>query len=674
MKQSAKLQKGTEGENNIFSIRSFPVGAFILVILLLLFSYSQLIPAWLVAFTFLICAYRYISFKRYSEPVGRSVKTCLTIASVAVFIAHYKTNFTIEMAASFLFLTSVLKFIEIRTGKDLVTTVYTLLYLSAVSFLFSQSILHTLLQITIISISLYILLKHNIGYEYSMGKKDVSLLSHLLFKVLMFAIPLVLICFVFFPRISPLWSMPIKTQSAKTGMSNAMSPGDIAELTKSSEVAFRVDFDGAVPEKRDLYWRGLVLDHFDGREWRQSPAHTPYRSAYKIDSGSFREQPGSSYRVMLEPHQQRWVFALEGAKSLSSNLLESDMGLYTLKTDAIQATYYKMSYQQREDKKAIASQLATINVLEGVDRKLGNVRQDLQRPPKNKNPRAQAYMSELKTRFERPEDLLAYLMEQFKGDGFYYTLKPPQTGEHFVDEFMFDLQRGFCAHYAGSLAYLLRLASIPARVVIGYQGGEMHSSEPYMIVRQYDAHAWVEVFLANKGWVRVDPTAMVSPDRILDGSGEAYRSKEGFLENSLFASAALNVSLINWLSMYVDKIDYGWQKWVVNYNQSEQEGVVKGLLGEYSLAAVASFFVYVLLAIILGMFGYIYLSRYAFKYTWAEKKYMMSSTVLALWGWKREKGETPRAFLGRVEAGASPYITKFVRLMTKSLEQQQYEK
>ncbi|WP_197473135.1 transglutaminase family protein, partial [Oleiphilus sp. HI0123] len=287
--------------------------------------------------------------------------------------------------------------------------------------------------------------------------------------------------------------------------------------------------------------------------------------------------------------------------------------------------------------------------------------------------RTQQYIAQMKARYPEPEALFRALMENFAKQNFYYTLKPETTGEHFVDEFMFDTKTGFCAHYAGSLAYMLRLANIPARVVIGYQGGELRDNGKYMVVHQYDAHAWVEVYIVGKGWFRADPTSMVAPERILDGGADAFREKEGFLEDSPLSSVGQQLALVKWVGQYVDKMSYGWQKWVVNYNQGEHKKFVSSVLGEYSLLSVASLFAYVLVAIFILFTIYLWGQKYAFKYTWAEKKYMMCCYVLARTGYSRTLGETPRQYLLRIHSIAPQYLYRILERVTSDLERKQYQ-
>jgi len=652
--------------------QKLPFITLLIIVVLQLISHASHSPSWLIAFVFILCIFRFLADKNYRHTTPFLIRFFLVCFSTTVFFLYYRLDFTVEMASSFLLMASSLKLIEIKTKKDTLIFVYAMLYLSAVSFLFDQALLHTLLQICMIASCLYALLRINTGHV-SVGYRDFFRQQWpSLFKALMLAIPLVLICFLFFPRISPLWSIPIKTDNAKTGFSDRMSPGDIASLVKSSERAFRVTFSGPVPKKSELYWRGLVLDQFDGRVWTQAQNSISNLVKYKIDPGSFYDTDKPFYQIMLEPHKQRWLFALEGSQASSSNIVLSDMGEFSLKTDAIQATHYKMEYRKDDISELKYPSIPSLVVLSDKDRTDSSYYQDLQLPNNGTNTQTQEYVSGLNEKISDPYVLLNFLMKQFNDEAYYYTLKPPALGDNTVDEFLFDSKQGFCAHYAGSLAYMLRLSGIPARVIVGYQGGEFNQKSEYLIVHQFDAHAWVEAKLPSLGWVRVDPTSMVSPERILNGFEDTMEGFSGFLEGSPFSSLMLRSGMLSWLRLRMDELNFNWQKWVVNYNQDEQYGLVKNVFGEFSLLKIGLFFVYCFLAIFFGMIAYIWLTQFKGKYTYAEKKYIIWILILARFGFKRRLGETPRAFLRREKNNMNGFIASVTENKTQALERDEY--
>jgi hypothetical protein len=240
-----------------------------------------------------------------------------------------------------------------------------------------------------------------------------------------------------------------------------------------------------------------------------------------------------------------------------------------------------------------------------------------------------------------------------------------------VDEFIFDTKSGFCGHYAGSLTYLLRLAGIPARVVIGYQGGEYNVQSNYLLVSQYDAHAWVEAFLPNRGWIRVDPTAMVSPLRVSDGIGSSLGNERSFLQDSPFTSAAMKYDALNWIRLRLDEVNFQWQNLVVNYNQDQQENLIIKVLGENSLLRIALLFAYLFIVFFfIAMFYFWY--KGISGYTRAEKKYMIWLFVLSRFGYKRHKGETPRLFLQRIQMTKHKRLASITAKQTRQLEEKQY--
>jgi transglutaminase-like putative cysteine protease len=651
-----------------------PFNALISMILLQLLSHYNHLPLWLVWFCLALTVYGFFTYKMVVQKVSLMVRTLLVVLSVVIFFMYYKLNLSVDMAASFLVLASTLKFLEIKSKKDVTIFVYVMLYLSAISFLFVQSFVHAVLQFIFVLVSLYVLLCVN--SSQGLLKYQAPLSS--LFKAALVAGPIVLVFFLFFPRIAPLWSIPIKAKNATTGMTNFMSPGDIAELAQSSERAFRATFSLKAPEKKDLYWRGLVLDQFDGRAWSVSNAHSLQQGFNKVDLGVLYDHGDDYYEVMLEPNNQSWVYALESSRVSSSNVLVKEAGQFQLKTDAIQSTRYKMTFKSSEAKEELA--IPTAKILQknaGITEVSKGVRSYL-KAPVNSNHRTQQYIKDLQVSFPNKIDLINHLMNKFSEQSYYYTLKPSVLGLDTVDEFLFDTKQGFCAHYASSLAYMLRLAKIPARVIAGYQGGEYNQQGGYYIVHQYDAHAWVEVQLAGIGWVRLDPTAMVAPERILSGLNIAVGDQGGFLNGSPIASAVLKISGLNWLRLRADEFNYKWQKLVVNYGNNEQESFVNNLFKDFMPKTDRLLRVVVVLgglfALLISMvLFYLWYKPYAGRYTYVEKIYMLWLYVLVrLSGLKRITGETPNAFLLRVKASNYKRLAKVTEKITAKLEQDQY--
>jgi protein-glutamine gamma-glutamyltransferase len=362
------------------------------------------------------------------------------------------------------------------------------------------------------------------------------------------ALPLAALLFVLFPRVpGPLWGMP-GGQSAITGLTDRMEPGSIAQLSQSNAVAFRVTFDGPVPPNQVLYWRGPVLRAFDGRAWEQG---TPTPT-----DGFMFEPVGSAveYEVALEPHRHRWLFALD---------LPAERPPGTVAT----RTFQLLVDGDRVRERLLYRMRSHVGYRTGPDATQFEVYLASQLPAAG-NPRSRQLAARLAAEHADPRDLIDAMLFMFRRDEYFYTLSPPLLGRDAVDGFLFETRRGFCEHYAGALAFVARAAGIPARVVLGYLGGEYNPVGDYLIVRQQDAHAWTEVYLADEGWVRVDPTAAVAPQRI-EGGLDTLDALEG-----LTGAALRQMPLFNRLWLRWDDLNNRWNLFVLSYDRQAQQALL----------------------------------------------------------------------------------------------------
>lgn len=379
-------------------------------------------------------------------------------------------------------------------------------------------------------------------------------------------LPIVVLLFVFFPRMSPLWSVPLVSGEARTGISDTMTPGDISSLAQSSERAFRVTFGGELPAYRDRYWRGLILDRLDGDTWQQGLGK-PFRRLGRVDvDGGVGPLGPNQYEVLLEPTDQTWAFALENSRAVSNNVKQTDENLFRFDRPADSAVRYWM-------------ELVGNQTTEDASAEPDNLQRYLQLPQSG-NPRARAFGQQLAGQHDNPQALVQQLLTRFREQAYFYTLRPPAMPVDGIDSLLFDEKRGFCAHYAGATTFVLRAAGIPARVVVGYQGGSPGADDEYLIVRQYDAHAWVEAWFPGQGWVRVDPTAAIAPERIEFGLREAVAEEGSFLENDWTSPQRYgDLAMLQWASLQLDKINYHWQRWVVGYQGQSQMDLMSRLPG-----------------------------------------------------------------------------------------------
>lgn len=346
------------------------------------------------------------------------------------------------------------------------------------------------------------------------------------------------------------------TGTGVTGISDTMSPGDISSLSESNAVAFRVTFDDFVPEPRDRYWRGLVLSVFNGRTWTQNdPNEGPFGVVERvIPSGD-----SVSYQITLEPTHQPWIFAL-------------DMPWTWSERNFFMGPQKQLARSRPVDQRLAYKATSYLEYRTDVGDSHDRFRGFYQSVPPQTNTRTQQLARGMRADAGSDRAYIEAVLMKFHQEEYYYTLEPPPLGSNPVDRFLFDTQRGFCEHYASAFAVMMRAAGIPARVVLGYQGGELNPIGGHMIVRQSDAHAWNEVWLEGTGWYRVDPTAAVAPDRIESGVS-------GSLLDGAALAWGLSASSELWhkLTLTWDAMNAKWNDWVLGYGPENQERFMEWL-------------------------------------------------------------------------------------------------
>ncbi len=488
---------------------------------------------------------------RVSQP-GRFMMFILTVIVVAILVQSFGTILGQQPGSTMLLLLSFLKLFEMRSTRDIAIVIFMGYFLLASKFFYSQSLLIAI-HVFVVVVYLTSLL---IVFSDRLGSTNFNTRIHKSLRMIVQAVPFMLILFVLFPRIpGPLWGLPTDAQSAATGISDEMSPGSINRLISSGEVAFRVKFNADPPPRPALYWRGLVLSNYDGKTWRLQNAPSKAQP-FIVASASNESEYG--YTLMLEPHNQRWLFALE-------TMIEFE-GLFALTREMQLLSRNKvtdvMSYTLRSD---IGAEIR--GLFEAERRKNLAL-------PDGLNSETMEFARNLFNESNRDDSIyISKVLKHFNNNEFFYTLSPPLLGENAMDDFLFSTRRGFCEHYSSAFVYLMRAAGIPSRVVVGYQGGAMHPFDDYMIVRQSDAHAWTEAWLEDEGWVRVDPTASVSPTRIENGIQNAG------LERDLLPSILISDNVIFQRARFMwDSVHNSWNQWVVGYNQQRQKELFE-LLG-----------------------------------------------------------------------------------------------
>lgn len=622
---------------------------------LLLAPQLDRLPLWLIATCVGLAGWRWLAQQGCVRLPGRWMRTGIMLVLTAVYLVQVQGSYTVDTAASFFVLTVGLKWLETQTNRDFYVLFYILVYLATVNFLFHEEIHWALVNMGAIALLLIGLQVLNAPELPGGMKSNWRRLGSMLLKVL----PVVVLLFVFFPRMEPLWSVPLVSGQARTGISDTMRPGDISNLAQSSERAFRVTFGGAMPAYRDRYWRGLILDTFDDGAWRQSENEI-YRSPGRVNiDGGIGELQPREYDVLMEPTDQRWAFALEGSVAVSDNVIKETADLFRFRRPADSSIRYRLA---REG--AAKPAKATLEP--------GEADRYLQLPPTG-NPRARALAAELK-RSSNDIGVIRTLLSRFREQPYYYTLRPPKMPSDGIDSLLFDEKRGFCAHYAGATTFVLRSAGIPARVVVGYQGGESGAGDEYLIVRQYDAHAWVEAWVEGQGWIRIDPTAAIAPDRIESGLRNAMADEGSFLENS-WASAQKygDVAIIQWASSQLDRINYQWQRWIVGYQGQSQLDLMSRLPGGFGMRELGYFTAGIVgvALLIAGLFSALQMRRGL-----SQDGYQR---VLGAWyqlcaraGVPVRHSETPAALAARL-AGAEPMVADSARLFAQMVNTHYYK-
>ncbi len=506
------------------------------------------VPAWISAACVLFGAWRVWSIRRPAVLPGRLVRMTLMLAALAGVLLAYGTVFGRDAGTALLMVMLSLKLLEMRTQRDVLVVIFLAYFLVLTQFLYSQSIfIGGYLLLAVLGITATLISLHRQSNERK-ALANLRLAGVLLLQ----ALPLMLVLYVLFPRISgPLIGLPKDAFGAGTGMSDEMAPGHISDLRQSRAVAFRVEFSGAPPGPQQRYWRGPVLWRTDGVAWSPGASAAQAAPIQVNVSGA-----PVSYDVTLEAHNRNWLFALDIPASVPNIArITEDLQLLAHEPVKNRVRYKVTSYTQYH------------NGVVAPD----SLRRALQLP-QGANPRLRALARSWRAEIADDEKLMQHALEFFRDQPFWYTLKPPLLthAAHPMDEFLFNTRRGFCEHYSSAFALLMRAAGIPARVVLGYQGGEMNPLSNYMIVRQSDAHAWTEVWLGEKGWVRVDPTGVIPPARVEIVTDAAAQVAEAAPLIDLAQAAAL-VNAWRQLRFGWDAVNNTWNLWVLGYNATRQQ-------------------------------------------------------------------------------------------------------
>jgi transglutaminase-like putative cysteine protease len=609
-------------------------------------------PVWLVVICALCIIGRVLIYQGRMSYPGPLIKTIVVALILWVMVAQFGRDvFATESTVAILIVAISLKLLEMHKKRDVIMVVYLCYFTVIAEFIWSQSIpiaVYIIFCVLLISASLLSLSQTE---EYQKPVRTLKLSGLILLQ----SVPLMLALFILFPRISPLWSVPLQNTTGRTGLSDSMSPGDIGDLIGSDELAFRVKFNGDNPRPAELYWRAITLDSFDGREWTRGFNVEPQflgGGARNRDWFENIEFTGNilDYNIIMEPTDENWIYSLKIPQMLDDRMIMRR----DFQVDSIRTITQRFSYDMRSH---LSNRLDPFL----SQRELRRWR----RLPDEGNERSREFAIDLREQSASDEEFIQNVLTFYRSENFFYTLQPALLGENPVDEFLFNTREGFCEHYSSSFTYLMRAVGIPARVVTGYQGGEYNPYDDTLAVRQYDAHAWSEVWLQDQGWVRVDPTAAVAPDRIEQGSQFAFQLDEVFLQDAGLSLLRFRNSLfLNDLRYRLEMIDYSWNRFVLNYDQGMQFAFFSRLFDEVTREKI-----------IISVLGFIFVSISIMVFFVLRKPsrkalhpatelYLGYCDGLAKQGFVREKGETPLAYLSRLSS-VKPNWAKQMREITE---------
>jgi transglutaminase-like putative cysteine protease len=599
------------------------------------------LPIWVTLIYGGTVLWRYVIERWQRYRPGRLVRYVLLALAVSGIYLEFGSIFGRDPGVALLLVLLGLKLFELRNRRDAMLTLFLLYVLLGGAFLFDQTLPVALWALVVVTMSLMTLIRLQQPVTWRVTWRLGA-------EILLKAVPLLVLLYVLFPRMGgTLWGMPNDAYSGRTGISDEMRPGSIRSVSESSEVALRVDFLGATPPAaRDQYWRGLVLWGYDGLTWRRN---VPATGSEPLQALS----PPLQYQVTLEPSHRHWLFALDLPVAVSERVQpRPGYTLWRAAPVSERITYVVTSHTRY-----------TTGPLTTPERSAALALPDI-------SPRVREFADRLRAQHADPVARAQEVLNYFRNEEFFYTLTPPLLGGDPVDEFLFETRRGFCEHYAGAYAVLMRAAGIPARVVVGYQGGELNPTGNYLIVRQYDAHAWTELWFPERGWVRIDPTAAVAPERVELGFDAVRRLAEqglrfGGLAPDLLAQALQRPwfeKMVRNARLYWDYTNLAWYRWVVDYRQPRQESLLRKLGFQHID------WTHILLTLgsgcLLVLLSYIAWARRGPVPDPAQRLYLRFCRKLSRAGVTRAPYEGPRDFAGRA-GGRRPELAPTIHAITE---------
>jgi transglutaminase-like putative cysteine protease len=483
----------------------------------------------------------------------------LGVTLIATYLT-YKTLLGRDAGVTLIVVLLALKTLELRARRDAFVVFFLGFFMLLTNFFFSQSLLTAAAML----IALLGLLTALVNAHLPVGQPPLWQAAKTAGTLALLGAPIMAVLFVFFPRVAPLWGMPGDAMSGRSGLSATMQVGTIASLALDDSIALRVLFEGLPPAPASLYFRGPVLSTFDGRDWL--PLRSGFPPRLQPSANLQVQGPAVNYQITLEPNQRPWLLLLDAtpAKPALAGFearMTPELQWVTNRPIADLVRYSAQSYADfsHGPQQATAGLQDYLTLPAGFNPRTLQLAADLRRDPQHAGADG--------------AQRVAIVMQRLSSGGYRYTLDPGVFGRHSADEFWFDRKEGFCEHIASSFVILMRALDVPARIVTGYQGGEANAVDGFWTVRQRDAHAWAEVWLAGRGWVRVDPTSAVAPGRI--GTLQRLQAPRGVVASALLGSISPGFALN--LRAVWDAVNNSWNQRVLNYTQGKQLQLLRNL-------------------------------------------------------------------------------------------------
>jgi protein-glutamine gamma-glutamyltransferase len=518
------------------------------------------LPLWCFALTIFVIAWRALVAITQSPLPGRPVLFAVLALAVGLTLWSHRTVLGKDAGVTLLVVLMVLKTLELRARRDALVVFFLGFFIVLTNFLYTQSMAVAAAMV----VSVWGLLTALVLAHMPVGRPPIARAGRVAARAALLGAPIMIVLFMLFPRVAPLWAVP-NDSLAKTGLSGSLRMGGVAELAIDDSIALRVRFDGALPPSDRLYWRGPVLSRFDGREWFRS--ENSARALQRPPRLDVRGAP-LSYVMTLEPSQLPMLPLLEAtAEAPAAGSLRT-----VQRNDLQWVTERPINERVRVAAKA------------WLDHSHGPLQADLSLRddtdlPSGYNPRTLAWAVALQRRPDLADaspERMAQAVLQHINSGFTYTLTPgeygDENGRHAIDEFWLDRRQGFCEHFSAAFVVIMRALDVPARIVTGYQGADPVLQDGDLIVRNNHAHAWAEIWIEGRGWVRVDPTAAVAPERVV--RSRALRPRPGFVAGAI---EGLSPELMATLRRQWESVNNRWNQWVLRYSNSQQLDLLQRL-------------------------------------------------------------------------------------------------